>query len=59
MAFKTHRLPEPYDILDHVSINKNQRGSGTLPGIAHSTNDSAPSSTSSTAQTLESSGTTS
>src|SRR5260370_32496854 len=58
MAFKTHLLPEPYDILDHVSIKKNKRGSGTIPGNAHSTKDSAPSSTCSTAQTLESSGTT-
>jgi len=58
MAFKTHLLPEPYDILEHVSINTNRRGSGTIPGNAHSTNGSAPSSSSSTAQTLESSGTT-
>lgn len=58
MAFKTHLLPEPYDILEHVSINKNRRGSGTIPGNAHSTNGSAPSSSSRTTQTLETSGTT-
>jgi len=56
MAFKAYLLPESYDILDHVSINKNQRGSGTTPGNAHSANDSTPSSTSSAAQTLQSSG---
>ena len=41
MAFKTHLLPEFYDILDHVSINKNRGGSGTIRGNAHSTNGSA------------------
>ena len=56
MVFNTHLLPEPYDILDHISINKNHRGSGTIPGNAHSANDSTPSSTSSAPQTLQSSG---
>ena len=59
MFFRTHFLPEPYDILDHVSIDKNRRRSGTMPKNAHSSNDSAPSSTSNTAQTVESPGTTS
>jgi hypothetical protein len=58
MAFKTDLLPESYDILDHVSINKNLCGSGTVHGNAHSTNGSAPSSTSGTAQALEIQGTT-
>ena len=53
MAFKTVLLPESYDILDHVSINKNRGGSGTVHGNAHSTNSSAPSSTSGTAQARE------
>ena len=58
MAFKTDVLPESYDILDQVSINKNRGGSGTVHGNAHSTNGSAPSSTSGTAQALEIQGTT-
>jgi hypothetical protein len=53
MAFKTHLLPESYDILDHVSIRKNRRGSGTVRGNAHSTNDSAASSTSGTRKYLK------
>src|SRR5579863_8481897 len=53
MAFKTHLLPESYDILDHVSVRKNRRGSGTLRGNALSTNDSAPSSTSGTRKCLQ------
>ena len=58
MAFKTHLLPESYDILDHVSINKNQRQSGTVCGNAHSTHRSALDSSSSTTQALENAGTT-
>jgi hypothetical protein len=58
MAFKTHLQPESYDILDHVSINKNRGRSGTIRGNAHSTKCSAPSSTSSVAQALENPGTT-
>jgi hypothetical protein len=57
MAFKTHLLPESHDILDHVSIDKNRNGSGTIRGNAHSTNGSALGSTSNTRQALESSGT--
>ena len=53
MAFKTHLLPESYDILDHVSIRKNRRGSGTVRGNTHSTNDSAASSTSGTRKYLK------
>ncbi len=53
MAFKTHLLPESYDILDHVSINKTQRGSGAVRGNAHSTNGSAASSTSGTRKCLQ------
>ena len=53
MAFKTHLLPESYDILDHVSVRKNRHGSGTLRGNALSTNDSAPSSTSGTRKYLQ------
>ncbi len=58
MAFKTHILPESYDILDHISINKNQSKSGTARGNAHSTQGSAYGSTSSTTQALENQGTT-
>jgi hypothetical protein len=57
MAFKSQLLPEPYEILDHVSINKNKRGSGTTSGNAHSTHGSARGSTSNTRQVLERSGT--
>ena len=59
MLFRTHLLPELYDILDHVSIKKNRRRSGTIPGNAHSTDDSARSSTPGTTQAVESPGTTS
>ena len=58
MAFKTRQLPESYDILDHVSINKNQRKSGTIRGNAHSTDSATRGSTSSTTQALENQGTT-
>ncbi len=57
MAFKTHLLPESHDILDHVSIDKNRNGSGTIRGNAHSTHSSARGSTSNARQALESSGT--
>jgi len=53
MAFKTHLLPESEDTLDHVSVRKNRRGSGTLRGNPLSTNDSAPSSTSCTRKYLQ------
>jgi hypothetical protein len=58
MAFKSHLLPEPYDILDHISINKKPSVSGTMRGNAHSTHCSALGSTSGTTQALESTGTT-
>jgi hypothetical protein len=57
MAFKTHLLPESYDILDHVSLDKNRSRSGTIGRNAHSTNGSALGSTSDTRQALESAGT--
>jgi hypothetical protein len=57
MAFKTHLLPKSYDILDHVSLDKNRRRCGTIRGNAHSTNGSALGSTSDTRQALESSAT--
>src|SRR6266851_5475836 len=57
MAFKTHLLPESYDILDHISIDKNSNGSGTISRNTHSTHGSARGSTSDTRQALESSGT--
>jgi hypothetical protein len=41
MAFKTHLLPDSHDILDHVSIDKNRSGSGTIRGNTHSTNADA------------------
>jgi hypothetical protein len=53
MAFKTHLLPESYDILDHVSVRKNRHRSGTLRGNALSTNDSARSSTSGSRKYLQ------
>ena len=53
LGFRTHLLPECYDILDHVSIRKNRRGNGTVRGNAHSTNDSAASSTSGTRKYLK------
>jgi hypothetical protein len=58
MAFKTHLLPESYDILDYVSINKKQSLSGTIRGNAHSSHGSTRGSTSGTTQTLENQGTT-
>jgi hypothetical protein len=58
MAIKTHLLPESYDILDHISINRNQHRSGTVRGNAHSTHRSTYGSTSSTTQALENAGTT-
>jgi len=58
VAFKTHLLPESYDILDHVSINKNHRKSGTIRGNAHSTHGSAYGSASGTAQAIQNQGTT-
>lgn len=57
MTFKTHLLPEPHDILDHVSIDKSRNGSGTILRNAHSTNGSALGSTSNPRQALDSSGT--
>ena len=57
MAFKSHLLPESYDILDHVSIDKNRSGSGTIHRNAHSTDGSARGSTSTSRQVFESSGT--
>jgi hypothetical protein len=57
MAFKTHLLPECYDILDHVSINKNRNGSGTTRGNAHSTDGSARGSISNTREVSENSAT--
>jgi len=58
MAFKTHLLPESYDILDYVSVNKNQSKGGTVRGNRHSTLSSAYGSTSSTMQALGNTGTT-
>jgi len=55
MAFKTHLLPESYDILDHVSLDKNRSRSGTIGRSAHSTNGSALGSIISTRQVLENS----
>jgi hypothetical protein len=58
MAFKPHLLPESYDILDHVSVNKNQSRSGTIRGNAHSTRRSTYGSTLGTTQAVQNQGTT-